>query len=249
MGLRLKERYAVIRETAKRYRRAGKKEKSTILCEFLRLTGYNRKYAIHILANWGKRKEVVVNGKRIVAIAGRRTKKYSREPTYDEKVKEALIKIWIVYWCICGKRLRAVFDGQMTVLRKLRTFAFEEVVWEKLEEISASTIDRMLSGERAKERLKGRSYTKPGSLLKHQIPIRRAGEWDEQKPGYFEADLVGHDGGNASGDFAFSLNMTDVFTGWTEPLALKNKAQKWTFAGILDCGRPVTDETLGHRLR
>jgi hypothetical protein len=81
--------------------------------------------------------------------------------------------------------------------------------------------------------LKGLSHTKPGSMLKRHIPIRRGTDWDEEGPGFFEVDLVGHDGGSASGDFAFSLNMTDVATGWTEPFAVKNKAQKWVFEGIM----------------
>jgi hypothetical protein len=235
VGLGLNARYAVIKETAQRYRRARKKEKSRILDEFLELTRYNRKYAIHVLANYGKKKRLEINGTVIEATVGvRQRKKYSREPTYGEEVKEALTKIWIVYDCICGKRLRAVLAGQMEVLKNCRTFAFEEAVWEKLARIRASTIDRLLKTQRPKEVFKGRSYTKPGSMLKHHIPIRRGTDWDEKTPGFFEVDLVGHDGGNAGGEFAFSLNMTDVATGWTEPLALKNKAQKWAFAGIVE---------------
>jgi hypothetical protein len=235
VGLGLNERYAVIKETVKRYQKTGKKEKSRILDEFLELTGYNRKYAIHVLANCGKKKRFEIDGRVVEAtVVTRQRKKYRRKQKYDDDVKTGLIKIWIVYECICGKRLRSVLKWQSSILRKYRTFAFSEPVWEKLSSISASTIDRLLKTERPKEVLRGRSYTKPGSLLKHHIPIRRGTDWDEKEPGFFEADLVGHDGGNASGDFAFSLNMTDVATGWTEPLALKNKAQKWAFAGILE---------------
>jgi hypothetical protein len=246
VGLGLNARYAVIKETAKRYQAARKKEKSRILDEFLELTRYNRKYAIHVLANCGKKKRMEVDGGVVEAIAvvGRR-KKYSREPTYREEVKKALVKVWIVYGCICGKRLKAVLEGQMAVLRKCRTFAFEEEVWEKLERISAAAVDRLLKPERKKVELKGRSYTKPGSLVKHRIPIRRGSDWDEKVPGYVEVDLVGHEGGNARGDFAFSLNVTDVATGWTEPVALKNKAQKWTFEGLLEVRRRLPMKLLG----
>jgi hypothetical protein len=246
LGLGMKERYAVINETAKRYRKAGKRGKTKILDELIELTGYNRKYAIHVVANWGRRKEIRDGKELIMAVAGRsRRKRKARKKTYDEKVAEALAKVWIVYGCICGKRLRAVFEGQWEVLKRCRTFAFDEAVWEKLKRIGASTIDRLLKPERKKEVLKGRTYTKPGSLVKHRIPIRRGSDWDEKVPGYVEVDLVGHEGGNARGDFAFSLNVTDVATGWTEPVALKNKAQKWTFEGLLEVRRRLPMMLLG----
>jgi hypothetical protein len=246
VGLGLKERYAVTNEVARRYRKANKKMKTKILDELIALTGYHRKYAIHLVANWGERKEIRDGEGLIMAVAGRsRRKRKARKKRYDEQVAEALVKIWIVYGCICGKRLRAVLEGQMEVLRKCRTFRFEEEVWEKLKRIRAATIDRLLKPERQKVELKGRSYTKPGSLVKHRIPIRRGSDWDERAPGYVEVDLVGHEGGNARGDFAFSLNVTDVATGWTEAVALKNKAQKWTFQGLLEVRKRLPMDLLG----
>ncbi len=102
-----------------------------------------------------------------------------------------------------------------------------EEVEQKLNEISASSIDRLLKPERKRLEIKGRSGTKPGTLLKNQIAVRTWAQWNENCPGYFEIDLVGHDGGNGSGDFAQTLNMVDVDTGWTENVAIKNKAAKW----------------------
>ena len=94
----------------------------------------------------------------------------------------------------------------------------------KLESISASSIDRLLSEEKKKLRIKGYSHTKVGNLLKHDIPVRTFSDWDEKKAGFLEIDLVGHEGGNCRGDFCFTLNVTDVFRGWKEPIAVKNKA-------------------------
>ncbi len=105
-------------------------------------------------------------------------------------------------------------------------------VEQKLKEISASSIDRLLKPERKRIELKGRSGTKPGTLLKNQIAVRTWADWDENCPGYFEIDLVGHDGGNNSGDFAQTLDMTDVCTGWTETAAIKNKAAVWVNKAI-----------------
>jgi hypothetical protein len=80
--------------------------------------------------------------------------------------------------------------------------------------------------------LRGRSGTKPGSLLKSQIPIRTWVQWDGASPGFVEIDLVGHGGGDSSGDFCQTLTVTDICTGWAETQAVKNKAQKWVFAAL-----------------
>jgi len=95
---------------------------------------------------------------------------------------------------------------------------------EKLLAISASTIDRLLKPEKDRYRLgKGRKGTKPGTLLKKAIPIKTFADWDDAKPGFVEADLVGHDGGNGYGDFAQSLNFVDIATGWDEAAACISK--------------------------
>jgi len=105
-------------------------------------------------------------------------------------------------------------------------------VREKLFTISAATIDRLLADIRKKQQIKGRFTTRPGSLLKKNIPVRTFSGWDNTKPGFFEVDLVSHDGGNLRGDVIQSLNFTDIATCWMEMIAVKNKAQKWVFAGI-----------------
>ena len=79
---------------------------------------------------------------------------------------------------------------------------------------------------------RGRSHTKPGSLLKSQIPIRTWAEWDNVVPGFVEIDLVGHEGGVASGDFCWTLTVTDIATGWTVNRSVKNKAAKWVFEAL-----------------
>ena len=92
-------------------------------------------------------------------------------------------------------------------------------------------MDRLRRSERRPhKRLRG--GTKPGSLLKQQIPIRTFADWDDKRPGFVEADLVQHDGGNAAGFFATTLTLTDVATGWTEMRATPNKAQTHVFAAL-----------------
>jgi len=98
--------------------------------------------------------------------------------------------------------------------------------------VSAATVDRLLRLERKKYELKSGARTKPGTLLKHQVPIRAFSEWDEGRPRFLEIDLVGHDGGNSSGEFLYSLNATDVASNWIETEALRNRAQVWSFQAL-----------------
>lgn len=118
-------------------------------------------------------------------------------------------------------------------------------VREKLLLMSASPADRLLSSERRKLEIKSRHKTRPGSLLKHQIPVRTFREWDEGRVGFLEIDLVGHDGGVVSGDYCQSLDATDVKSGWTELRALKNKAQVWTHQAIDDIREKLPFPLLG----
>lgn len=105
-------------------------------------------------------------------------------------------------------------------------------VTQKLRHISPATIDRLLAPERRRMSLRRRARTKPGWMLKHQIPIRTFADWEDAVPGFMEADLVAHDGGNGWGMFLYTLNLTDVSTGWTEMEVLPNKAQVWTLQAL-----------------
>lgn len=98
--------------------------------------------------------------------------------------------------------------------------------------MSAATIDRRLAPERAKMMSRGRSHTKPGILLKSQIPIRTWADWDDAVPGFVEIDLVGHEGGNSSGQFCYTLTVTDIATGWTVNRFIRNKAARWVVAAL-----------------
>ena len=123
------------------------------------------------------------------------------------------------------------------IVARLRAFGeldLDDDVAARLGSMSAATIDRRLAAERARLVLRGRSGTKPGSLLKSQIPIRTWAEWNEKQPGFVEIDCVGHEGGDPRGDFCQTLTVTDIFTGWTETQAVKNKAQKWVFAALVE---------------
>jgi hypothetical protein len=231
MRLTMKERKSVTKVIALRYKKASKKEKGKILDEFTQLTGYTRCYASYLLGSHGKR---VVVGSNVIAVGDvtNRTSRRNRHKIYDSKVLDALKKIWFIMDCICAKRLAPILKEVIGVLHRYKEIELESDVRDKLLRISPATIDRLLREERKRWALRNRSKTKPGTLLKHQIPIRTFSEWDEQRPGFVEMDLVGHDGGEALGDYIQSLDVTDVCTGWTETQAVRNKAQVWVFEAL-----------------
>jgi len=228
------ERLALTDSMAKQYRRSTKKEKGELLHTYCKATGYNRKYAIRILSTWGKVTLVRIDGKLIrLKAGGRKQKSYPRRATiYDETFQKALVKVWEFSDFMCGKRLVAFIKIIVAFIRGNELFAFTDEIWRKLMQVSAATVDRLLQSERKKYRIKGRSRTKPGAILKQDIPIRTFADWDDARPGFLEIDLVSHEGGNASGDFCFTLTATDVATGWTEVRGIRNKAQKWTVEAL-----------------
>ena len=243
MRLTMKERQSLTKVTAERYRRVGKKEKGRILDEFVHATGYHRTYAGSVLRLSAQ--EIRLRGR--VRVKADRTKRSRRKRSriYGEEVFPALRQIWEIMNYMCGKRLEAVLTEVIAKLEHYGELSLDEETRQKLHHISASTIDRLLRPERKKLQIKGRSGTKPGTLLKHQIPVRTFSEWDEGVPGFLEADLVGHDGGDSGGDYIQSLNAVDVCTGWTETVALRNKAQVWTFHGLQEIRERLPFELLG----
>lgn len=230
MRFTMEERQKITAALAGRYQRVRKKDKGLLLNEFIALTGYNRSYATYVLRAHGKK--LRVTEKTIVEGDVRKRSRRRGKKTYGEDVKRALIKIWLIMDCICGKRLAPMLREVIPILERYREIKLNRDTRKKLYKISAATIDRLSAEEREKQTIKGRSHTKPGTLLKSQIPIRTFSEWDEKSPGFVEIDLVGHDGGDARGEFIQTLDVTDVCTGWTETQAVRNKAQIWVFEAL-----------------
>jgi hypothetical protein len=212
----MKEKQAVIRAMQERYQKASKKQKQSLLNECCLLTGYHRAYASHLLNQ---------------APAPRKaspTKAAPRKPAacyYDDKVKAALLRIWLILDCLCGKRLQPILREIIPVLEKHREIKLTAETRRKLLEISSATIDRLLAADKQTVSPTTRGHTKPGTLLKSQIPLRTFAEWNDAQPGFVEIDLVAHDGGQARGEYFYTLDVTDVCTGWTETRILRNKSQ------------------------
>ena len=200
-----------------RYAKASKKERSQILDEYVATTGCHRKHAIAVLS--GRRQRV------------KRPIRRPRRAIYTDEDARAILALADLFDHICSKRLRVAMDNELPRLRLCGFLDVSPESYARLQRVSPSTMDR-LRRRYGRRRGRSRGFTKPGTLLKSQIPIRTWADWDEDKPGFCEMDLVDHSGGNTRGDHAWTLTFTDVKTGWTECVAVRNKAQKHVFAAI-----------------
>ncbi len=191
-----------------RYKSAGKKEKIPILTEFCLNCGYNRKYAIRLLSGKKKKKKARA--------------KSGPKPLYQDKQLLVTLKhIWFATDQMCSKKLRAAIPLFLPFYEQEYGFLGNHIK-AKLHTISAATIDRLLKPVRARYTAKGRCGTKPGIMLKNQIPIQ-TDTWDSSQPGFLEADSVAHCGNSLAGDFVWSLTFTDIASTWTENRAVWNK--------------------------
>lgn len=200
-----------------RYRRSSVAQKGVILDEFCKVCGYNRKYAIRLL----RRPRPAAHAR------PRRT----RGPSYSRAVIRALALVWEAAGYPWSVRLRALLPLWLPWLRQ--RIALSPTLERQLLAISPRQIDRRLQPRKRilRRRIYGR--TKPGTLLKHHIPIK-TDHWDVRRPGYTEIDLVSHSGDCAEGEFAHSFNLTDIHTTWTETRAVLGKGETGILAGLQD---------------
>lgn len=232
--LTMKTRKEVTKIYSKRYRSARtKKAKGAILDEVCEMTGWHRKHAIRALSDKGPAAKTA---------PARRGPK----PRYGREHRRVVERVWAILDFPCSKRLKA---GMRDVIEALHRSGHDLGVPRRVEReccgMSASTLDRMLAHDRAAMAPRGIATTKPGSLLKSQIPIRRGRDWDDAALGFMEVDTVAHGGGSARGEFCYTLDATDVSSGWTELRAVRNKAEVHVLQAMRDIRARMPFELLG----
>lgn len=194
----------------KRYLKLDRGGRSKLLDDFCENTGYHRKYAISLLSQ-------AVDSPVPGSVPRR------RGATYGPAVVRVLAHIWKAAGYPWSVRLKAMLPQWLPWARAhLRGLTPE--IEAALLKVSTRQIDRLLAPKKRQVRKRLYGHTKPGTLLKSQIPIR-TDNWDVTRPGYLEIDLVSHCGPCASGEFVYSLNATDIHTGWTETRALLGKGE------------------------
>lgn len=219
MRVRRESKHELAQSLHPRYERASRTLKGFLLDEFVAVTGYHRTYAQTLLRHGPPR-------------PGRSLRRPGRPATYGPAGLAALeVAAQATGW-ICGKRLAPFLGELVPALEREGALCLAPDVRSALVRMSAATIDRRLASLRAQAKPKGLATTRPGSLLKSQVPVRTSTPWDDQRPGFVEIDLVAHGGESSTGSFLYTLDVVDVATGWTECAALANKGQAAVFAAL-----------------
>lgn len=200
-----------------RYMSASRAIKSQLLTEFCATTGYHRKAAIRVLTQTPR------------PTSGRCQR--GRPSPYTPQLVRLLMKIWEAAGYPWSVRLKALLPLWLPWAKQ--HFAIPPRVERHLRTISPSTIDRHLRQKKRQIRRRLYGRTKPGTLLKHHIPVRTE-HWDVTVPGFTEVDLVSHSGNSAAGEFIQSLNLTDIYSGWVETRAVMGKGQSMVGAAVDD---------------
>lgn len=215
-------RAEVTTKYAKAYAKASKKDKGRVLDQVVEVTGWSRDNA---------RRRLVAASRRPPG-AGRQVAKAPRKqraPKYSYDAVKVLQKVWAASGGQCGKYLAVSMPLQVTGLERHGELVdggdrYSDAVRVELLSMSAATIDRYLKGAKATDQIRGVSTTKASPLLRSSIKVRKAGDEVEAEPGFFEGDTVAHCGPTLKGEFARTLNLTDVHTGWVFTRSVRNNA-------------------------
>jgi hypothetical protein len=206
-----------IRAVHSRYIRAKKNEKGKILDEFVTITGHHRKSAIRALGSKSHFKKHDRRG---------------RPRKYGSVVAAELKYLWEITDHLCSKRLHPFLPELLNVIKRNGSHGISQEMETQIRAISPSTMDRLLKTWRSKAGHSRFSTTKPGTLLKDSIPIRTFTDWEENAPGFLEADLVAHCGESVEGFYLNTLSAVDVATGWIECIGTWGKGQSRVRQGI-----------------
>ncbi|MFT3871652.1 MAG: integrase [Nocardioides sp.] len=239
----MQSRAEITSKYAKAYKQAMKKEKGQILDEVVAVTGWSRDNARRRLSAAASRPPGAGR-----AVARKPRKRRADKFSYDARV--VLQKVWAASGGQCGKYLAASMRIQLDALERHGelvdgTDRYSPSVRAELLAMSAASIDRYLKPAKAKDAIGGASTTKPSPLLRSSIKIRKAGDEVEAEPGFFEGDTVAHCGPSLKGEFARTLNLTDVHTGWTFTRSVRNNAHTHILGALTAGVEEIPFEVVG----
>lgn len=194
-----------------RYLQATRTEKRQLLDEVVAVTGIHRKAAIRLLRRAPRA--------RATPGPGGRPREYGRD------VAAAAAVVWQASGRIGAHRLHPFLAELLDRLTECGELSLPPEVDKLVRQASRPTLARLLAPARAQYPRRGVSVTHPGTLLKHEIPIRTFTEWDDARPGFLEIDLVAHCGSSTEGFYLHTLCAVDIATAWVELEAVWGKSQ------------------------
>lgn len=231
--LSMETKRQIISKQKTKYLRTSKKEKSHILNALEETTGLTRGHLTRVLAiNYAYEDKKINSGR-------------GRKSVYGTPHKELLVQVWKLLNYPSSRRLAASIPAVLDNLERMGHKVFDSKLKKEMLMLSHGTMDRLLKHNRKSLNPFGLSTTKPGSLLKNQIPIRRGTDWNDSRPGFVEIDLVAHCGSTTRGEYVNTLDCTDIASGWTECCAVKNKARVHTLNAMKEIEKRLFFPLLG----
>ena len=216
-----------------RYRLGSKAERSSVLDEFVAITGYHRKHCIRLLS-----KPPVPPPERRPSVR------------YGPAVRDALGALWEVSDRVCSKRLKVMIPALLPAMLRHGRISDDPSLQAQLVAVSPATIDRLLAPLRLAASKGRRRAAGQSSAVRRAVPIRTFGGWDDPVPGYLEVDFVAQCGPQLAGNFIQTLVLTDVATGWTECVPVLTRDSTLVIDAIARARAvPIPDARRGLRQR
>jgi integrase-like protein len=233
MGVQRQSKREYMARMQGRYLKATRQEKGRLLDEVVAVTGYHRRHAVRVLRHgrFPDPKLAALQGQP----AGVPRPAGGRPRVYSSVVVGALRRAAEASGWLCGKRLAPFLPELVPALEAEGALRLTPEDRTRLLAMSAATIDRRLRRfrlQRDPRNWHGLGTTKPGSLLKSQVPVQTYTPWEDQRPGFLEVDLVAHCGTTTEGFYLHTLVGTDVATGWTECVGVWGKSQRAVFDAL-----------------
>jgi hypothetical protein len=228
--VKVEDRYQLAARFRKRYLAATKAQRGQLLSVFCEVTGYSRKHAISVLRGRSRRVSGVGHG---------------RPPTYGPDFTEVVRILWEATYFVCAERLQPFMGELADILGRHHQLELSASLRALLDRASLSTVERQLRGLRVELRGRRRPTGRPGAVLRREVPVL-VGDWKKlDRPGYCEVDLVSHAGAFAPGDWAYTVTLTDICSGWTELVPVMGKGQRGVALALDDIRRRLPFPLLG----